>query len=311
MLFLSILKIVGIVLLCLLGFFVLVAALVLFVPVRFYADMENHDHMSARAGGSFLLFVIRFRAEYEKDRPKIVFRIFGIPVFDSSKKKKKKKDATDKNENTDNDIDRNENIDNDIDSNIDNNEDENNDNKEKSPEGTNDREAVIRTEDLGEDMPQKEKEPPEASEKKAERKKRDKKKNKHREKNKGKNKEKNKKKNKKGVIFGLESDELKEVISFLLGQVKDLLSRIHFKKLKGNASFSLQSPDSTGLLVGFMSLLPFMYSKKLFLYPDFTSDRMYFDGEISMKGHLRLIGILVIAIRVIRNKTIKKALRNL
>lgn len=89
---LAILKWLGITILALLGILIFFICLILFVPVRYKADGFYKDYYKVRAKITWLLHIVSFSLDYEKEQPfHMSFRIFGILIFDNLKKKKVKK----------------------------------------------------------------------------------------------------------------------------------------------------------------------------------------------------------------------------
>ena len=87
---LTILKWIGITILVILGILIVLLCLVLFVPIRYKADGFYKDSYKVRAKVSWLLHMVSFSIDYEKEQPfHMKLRIFGIPIFDNLKKKDK------------------------------------------------------------------------------------------------------------------------------------------------------------------------------------------------------------------------------
>ncbi len=76
-----ILKIVGLVLLALLGLALLVLALALGVPVRYRVDGEREERVRIQVKVTWLLHLISFRLRYEDGSMAQTLRICGIPLF--------------------------------------------------------------------------------------------------------------------------------------------------------------------------------------------------------------------------------------
>ncbi len=88
---LTILKWIGITILVILGILIFLLCLVLFVPIRYKADGFYKDSYKVRAKVSWLLHMVSFSIDYEKEQPfHMKLRIFGIPIFDNLKRKDKK-----------------------------------------------------------------------------------------------------------------------------------------------------------------------------------------------------------------------------
>jgi hypothetical protein len=100
---LLILKILGIVLLCIIGFLLLIIALILFVPIRYKGNASKADGrdnpLCALAGVSWLLHIISASYEYKGGKTQLIIKIFGIRLRsreereEKRRKKKSRKDA--------------------------------------------------------------------------------------------------------------------------------------------------------------------------------------------------------------------------
>ncbi|MBO5390123.1 MAG: DUF2953 domain-containing protein [Lachnospiraceae bacterium] len=79
---------------------------------------------------------------------------------------------------------------------------------------------------------------------------------------------------------------------YLIGLVKHIGPR----KVKGYIRYGFGDPCKTGQVTGYLSLLPFVYSKHFSLQPDFYEKII--DAEILMKGHIRLGYIIRIVLNI-------------
>lgn len=91
--FLKILQIIGIILLSIVCLVLFVAAIILFVPVRYKAEGEYNDgEYKVRASGSWLMHILSFSYLISnRDKGKLIIKIFGINPENKKKKKRKKK----------------------------------------------------------------------------------------------------------------------------------------------------------------------------------------------------------------------------
>lgn len=87
---LLILKIIGILLLTVLGVILAVVLAVLLVPIRYQAEGSWYGELKAAASVSWLFHIISFRVVY-KEHPEVVFCIFGFRIGAEGKQKKKKR----------------------------------------------------------------------------------------------------------------------------------------------------------------------------------------------------------------------------
>lgn len=88
---LFLLKIIGIILASLLAIFLLLIGLILFVPVRYRAKGERGEKLFFYFIGSWLCHILHVSIQYDGDNPIIKLRIAGIPIFDNTREKKERK----------------------------------------------------------------------------------------------------------------------------------------------------------------------------------------------------------------------------
>ncbi len=91
---LLILKIIGIVLLCILGFLVLVLCVILFVPVRYRLTArknEEPEELFAQAKITWLLHIVSISAFFQDGEFQTILRLFGIRLHLGERKKKARK----------------------------------------------------------------------------------------------------------------------------------------------------------------------------------------------------------------------------
>lgn len=91
----TILKIIGILLLVILGIFLALVLIVLLVPIRYRAEGSYHEKLSVHARITWLLHLISIKAEYE-DEFLLSVRIAGIRIYPKKEKAKRirKEEAT-------------------------------------------------------------------------------------------------------------------------------------------------------------------------------------------------------------------------
>lgn len=80
------------------------------------------------------------------------------------------------------------------------------------------------------------------------------------------------------------------------------------RRMEGYLHFGCQDPSHTGLLMGAASILYAWYPEKFSLNPDFEQEIL--EGELFLKGHIRGIVFLCIAVRVLWNKDIRHMYRD-
>ncbi len=88
--FLLVLKIIGIVLLSIIGLVLMIVGLVLFVPIRYKVDGDYHEKIVAGGRISWLLHLITVTVTYNEDGLDTAIRILGIKYKKRPPKQKKK-----------------------------------------------------------------------------------------------------------------------------------------------------------------------------------------------------------------------------
>ncbi len=320
---LFILKIIGIILLVILGLFVALLLSVLFVPVRYGSNgqfTKNDDGVSYSISVkvSWLLHIISvscFADSTMDDSPKIKVRLFGINfsgLFTGKDRSNKpvpgKKDKTEKTVLSE---------------------------EIKRTESTETTEKTVNTERMKEteSVPALEDNTVIESDKTAEEKSPE-----HNRKNenqgsaskKSSKKEKNfidkikeicdKIRNvndvKKSFVDYLKREESKAAIREIKLIVFKLLKHVFPQKLKAYVHFGFEDPATTGQVLGVAAIFYGIYGDNLELQPDF--DKQALDGRYALKGRIRVFTLILTAWKLYRNKWIrdfisfsKKSVQNL
>ena len=101
----------------------------------------------------------------------------------------------------------------------------------------------------------------------------------------------------------VEDEENQKAFRLLISRVKYLLHHLLFRKFEGRLRFGFDDPAMMGRILGVLSLFYPLYGESFTLTPVF--DHTVFEGEIALKGHVRLIHILIAAIQLMMNKKIR------
>lgn len=103
------------------------------------------------------------------------------------------------------------------------------------------------------------------------------------------------------------SPENKEMVLFILTQIKKLCRHIKPKKHGIYVKAGFNDSSLTGQVFGAYSVVNNILALNFILEPDF--DREVLEARVYMKGRIRVINLLIIAIRVYSNKTLRKLIR--
>lgn len=90
-----------------------------------------------------------------------------------------------------------------------------------------------------------------------------------------------------------------------------LLKHFGFRKIHTELTFALADPALTGQVLGVLSMMPFLYQYDFHIFPDFESESYYIRGSYDVKGRIQLIFLLVTAIRLLADKDIRSFLKKL
>lgn len=101
----------------------------------------------------------------------------------------------------------------------------------------------------------------------------------------------------------VEDEENQKAVRLLISRVKYLLHHLRFRKFEGRLAFGFEDPATVGRILAVLSLFYPLYGERFTITPVF--DRTLFEGEIALKGHVRLIHILIAGIQLMMNKKIR------
>ena len=101
----------------------------------------------------------------------------------------------------------------------------------------------------------------------------------------------------------VEDEENQKAFRLLLSRVKYLLHHLRFRRFEGRLVFGFDDPAMMGRILGVLSLFYPLYRESFTITPVF--DHTAFEGEVALKGHVRLIHILIAGIQLMMNKKIR------
>ena len=95
----------------------------------------------------------------------------------------------------------------------------------------------------------------------------------------------------------------KDVIIYL----KKLIRVIKPRKLQGYIHFGMKDPASTGEIAGIIAMFIPLYDGYFQVVPEF--EHACFEGNVYMKGRIRIVSILIIGLKIIFNKNLIKVMK--
>ena len=96
----------------------------------------------------------------------------------------------------------------------------------------------------------------------------------------------------------------REMVAFLWVQVKKLLKILKPKKVEAYIHFGLKDAETTGKAAMYAASLYGSIGKHITIYPDFEQEII--EGSMYIKGSIQLFPIGIIALKIYRNKQVKK-----
>lgn len=310
---LTVLKVIGIILAVVLGTLLLVILAVLFVPVRYNFKAAYNENFTMNAKVSWLLNIFRVLICYDEEM-KTTIKILFFNIGGDKNKEKKNKEKKNKKEKKET---KNDNI-------FTNDNRQENDTAKVLPETVQIMEDDIASNDSKDTQSMKavteatEKEKPDKKKSKIKNvidkithiydtiKSRIKKfikllKDTYNKVNGAKEKLTNKIEEIKSMVNDAENREL---VSLIISQIKRLFKEIKPKKYDINVHFGFQEPDVTGKVLMYIAVFYGLTGLNINIKPEF--EEKFFEGDCYLKGRVRVITLLLIALKVYKNKRFKQ-----
>lgn len=101
--------------------------------------------------------------------------------------------------------------------------------------------------------------------------------------------------------------EGKAAVRNLLRQVWYLLKKIKPSKIEGDVIFGTGDPATTGQALGAIAAVYGFIPEKLHITPDFEEKK--YEGNLQTKGKIRLIHIIVIAVKLIADRNFRYVMK--
>lgn len=305
---LTILKIIGIILLVLIGLILLAAAVILLVPIRYHGEGAREEKiLSGSVKLTWLLHMISASASLSEDGTKIRVCLFGKTIYPKTKKPPKqskakkmpKQEAPKKSEKSEKP-------------------------KQQSDTVSKDVATIYEPQKPIPELPKKMDEP--ESEKKQQSQKEksarpDVKskfeaikqkllavKEKFIDSKAGIQKVKNKIDYWKNLLT---SDPVKEAMGFLWKKTKGLLHHILPRRMTGRIHFGFEDPSKTGKTLAYFSMLYPFTKENLVIEPEFETEELILEGDIAFRGRIRLGYLVYVALSVVLNKNIRRQYKRL
>ena len=103
----------------------------------------------------------------------------------------------------------------------------------------------------------------------------------------------------------------RRAVLHLLREVKKLLRHIGPRRIMADVSFSLGDPANTGYATAALSVCPFVYGKKCRITPDFVTEELYIRGWMDVRGHVRIVHVVAAGLRLLFDRDIRRIIKKL
>ena len=102
-----------------------------------------------------------------------------------------------------------------------------------------------------------------------------------------------------------QEEETQNLIRSVKGYLFYLLHHIRPRKGKGYLKYCLPDPAITGQLTGFLYVLRPLAFSKLALEPVFETEEIVLEGDLVIKGHVRLVHLAYVGLKLLFDKNLK------
>lgn len=103
----------------------------------------------------------------------------------------------------------------------------------------------------------------------------------------------------------------RKAFGHVCSEIKYFLRHFGPRHVEADVSFSMGDPANTGYMTAALSVCPFPYGRCCDIIPDFDADHLYLCGWVDVRGHVCAIHVLVVGLRLLFDKNIRKIIRKL
>ncbi len=111
------------------------------------------------------------------------------------------------------------------------------------------------------------------------------------------------------IKAALTDEHNRNSVSVIWRELKYLLKHSRFRKIDTELNFALWEPSATGQALGVLAMFPSFYQYDIGIYPDFEADKTYVKGTFLVKGHIRLVHVLISGIRMLKERDIRNLIK--
>ena len=101
----------------------------------------------------------------------------------------------------------------------------------------------------------------------------------------------------------------RRALRHVCSEIRYLLRHFGPRRLRADLSFSLGDPANTGYVTAALSVCPFPYGKGCHIIPDFEAEQFYLRGWLDISGHVRTVHVLAILLRLLFDRNIRAIIK--
>ena len=105
----------------------------------------------------------------------------------------------------------------------------------------------------------------------------------------------------------LHSEQFRDAFRVIKDQGIPLLRHVLPRKAEGTVEFGMEDPADTGELLGAAAMFFALIPEDLRIVPDFTQRKL--EADVTLRGHMILLPVLVRTLRIFLNKNVKTLIR--
>lgn len=105
-------------------------------------------------------------------------------------------------------------------------------------------------------------------------------------------------------------DDNRKAVKFVLAELLQLLKKCGPGRIATDLTYCAGDPALTGQVLAILSMMPFLYCDKVGIRPDFDGETFYVRGTFSLKGHIQTVSLVRTALHIYKNKQVKKMIHN-
>lgn len=101
------------------------------------------------------------------------------------------------------------------------------------------------------------------------------------------------------------------VVQAVFSELEYLLKHFKFRKLVTDLCFSAGDPAATGQALGVLCMFPVLYQYQVSIIPDFEREELYVKGTFEIKGHMRAIHLIVTLVHLWKKREVRVLVKKL